>query len=240
MYKINRKQKSLIKIYIALFIVMFFVINWDTVSWVFNYRVMSGLIGGFFSPYPESALLASATGIALEPQLPSPAPEIKKAYPYSPKANSIEITTIDIEAPIVIGQTTDIKTITKDLDRGVVYYPGSVLPGENGHIILLGHSAPPNWPKIKYDWVFSKVNDLNPGDEVSVHFNNTKYTYRVTEKAIIQPGDNVVPKGLTGKNNILTIISCWPPGKDYKRIAVQAELIAPSEMNQLTQSAIIK
>ena len=58
-----------------------------------------------------------------------------------------------------------------------------------------------------------------------VYFENRQFTYKVTEKNIIQRGQEVSANGLNGKNNILTLVSCWPPGKDYQRIAVYAELI---------------
>lgn len=223
--KINQKQKELIRVYLFLFVLMFAVINWDSVSWVFNYRAISGLTHDFLYPYPDSEVFASdngrqTTGVyanAVEPQ--------KALYPYSEKANSIEIPSIGITAPVIIGASTQIPALEKDLDKGVVYYPGSVLPGENGQIIVLGHSAPPLWPHIKYDWVFTDIEKLEKGQTITLYFNHTEYTYKVISKAIINKGQDVTPAQLNGKNNILTLVSCWPPGSDYKRITVQAELI---------------
>lgn len=219
--KINKSQKELIKAYICLFAIMYIAINWSSISWLFNYRTMSSLVHGFLNPYENSALLVSADN-AVAPI--SKNPENIKQYPYSQKSNSIEIPSLGITAPIVISQSMDKSSITKDLDNGVVYYPGSVLPGENGQIIMLGHSAPPGWPQIKYDWVFSKINELNPGDSIILHFNHSKYIYRVIGQDIIKPGQEVTSDQFNGGNNILAIVSCWPPGKDYQRIAVQAEL----------------
>lgn len=224
---INKKQFELIKIYIFLFVLIFTVINWESVSWVFNYRTMAGLSHAFFYPYPESQLLAKETGISLPSvqiaQAVAPV-ENKKVYPYSANANSVQIPSLQINVPLVIGQSVEISALEHDLDKGVVYYPGSVLPGEVGQIAVLGHSAPPNWPKIKYDWAFTDINNLKAGDQVIMYFNNRQYTYVVKEKVIIKRGEDVGTNGLTGKNNILTLISCWPPGKDYQRIAVYAEL----------------
>lgn len=222
---INKKQKELIKIYLVLVALIFTLINWNSVSWVFNYRVMSGLAYQFFNPYEDSRLLVSANTLKLPPNQAEQAVAIvQKIYPYSAKSNSIEMPTLQIEVPLVIGQSTEISALEKNLNKGVVYYPGSVLPGQNGQIAVLGHSAPPNWPKIKYDWAFTDINNLVAGDLVLIHFNNRQYTYKVTEKSIIQKGQEVGTNGLTGKNNVLTLISCWPPGKDYQRIAVYAEL----------------
>jgi len=221
---INKKQKELIKAYIFIFILMFTIINWDNVSWMFNYREVSGLVHQFFSPYEDSELLVAASTVKIPPRQSVIAVETQKTYPYSQKDNSIEIPALALVTPLVIGQNTNVADLEKDLDKGAVYYPGSVLPGENGQIVVLGHSAPPNWPHIKHDWVFSEINNLNAGDLIYMYFNNRQYSYKVTEKMIIKRGQEVGGNGLTGKNNILTLVSCWPPGKDYQRIAVYAEL----------------
>lgn len=226
--KINKQQIELIKVYLFLFILLFTIINWNTVSWVFNYREVSGLVYDFFNPYPDSQLLVSASEITLPTaQIAQPAAPIVNTanFPYSEKLNSLEIPTLNLVTPLVIGQSTDIAALERDLDKGVVYYPGSVLPGQNGQIVVLGHSAPPNWPRVKHDWVFSDIESLKVGDQIVIFFNNRQYTYRVIEKSIIKKGQDVGTFGLTGKNNVLTIVSCWPPGKDYQRIAVSAELI---------------
>jgi len=112
----------------------------------------------------------------------------------------------------------------KDLDAGVVFYPGSVYPGQTGQMIILGHSAPPGWPTIKHDWVFTDLDKLSVGDTVLIDVNNKQYTYIVKQKDIIKKGADVPTNSSVTTNNVLTLISCWPPGKDYQRIAVQAEL----------------
>lgn len=227
MFRINKKQQELIKAYVFLFILLFTIINWDTVSWIFNYREISGLVYDFFTPYPDSRLLVSASEIKLPPAMVGQNSVVNTAkYPYSKNPNSLEIPGIGLLTDLIIGQSTDIPTLERDLDKGVVYYPGSVLPGQNGQIVVLGHSAPPNWPHIKHDWVFSDINNLKSGDTIVLYFNNRQYTYKVIEKSIIKRGQDVGSFGLTGKNNVLTIVSCWPPGKDYQRIAVSAELVS--------------
>lgn len=228
----NSKQKQLIFIFIFLFAVTSIATNWNDIAWLFNYRVVNSLVYDFFNPYENSGVLVSANNMTINagaPQISSTSPVIipkkTKEYPPSTKGNSIEIPKINISAPVIVGQSADLKTLTKDLDSGVVYYPGSVLPTESGQIVILGHSAPLNWPHIKYDWVFSDINSLNITDQVILHFNGKQYTYRVVEKNIIQVGQDVGSNRLDGENNILTLISCWPPGKNYQRISVQAELI---------------
>jgi sortase (surface protein transpeptidase) len=90
--------------------------------------------------------------------------------------------------------------------------------------VILGHSAPSGWPKINYDWVFSRLNGLSDGDEIFVFFDQKKYNYRVVEKIFLSKGGEIPDYDPTNQKSILIMLSCWPPGVDLKRIAVQAEL----------------
>ncbi len=228
----NKKQKEFTKVFIFLYVVAFILINWNDVSWIFNYREVGGLVYDFFHPYQDSSLLVNADTsinnlVHTNPMAPDPQVRAAKAqsFPYTDKENSLEIPAIGLQTPLVIGQATDNDSLMKDLDKGVVYYPGSVFPGENGQMVILGHSAPPNWPHIKHDWVFSNIENLNAGDAIVLYFDNHQYTYVVVDKAIIPQGQDVGANSLVANNNVLTLVSCWPPGKNYKRIAVEAKLM---------------
>ena len=191
--------KRLYKAFIFIFLISFLIINWNDISWIFNYRVISQSLSDFFQK--ESSLESETIE----------------------KENSLEIPKIEVSAPLIFVEDPD--KVHKTLDNGVVHYPDSVLPGEKGQTIILGHSAPPNWPDIKYDNVFTLLNELEKGDEIFIFFNHQKYNYSVERKIFLEKGEEIPENILTNSNNMLILISCWPPGKDYRRIAVQAELI---------------
>jgi len=134
--------------------------------------------------------------------------------------NKIEIPNIEVSAPIVLAKNE--KEVANQLKKGVVLFPGSAFPGEKGATIILGHSAPPHWPKIMYDWVFTKLQNLKEGDEIFVYFNGKKYKYKVKEKVILKKGQEIPWED--DSENSLVLISCWPPGKDIKRMGVKANL----------------
>ena len=146
----NKKKKlenfwSAAEIVAILYIAGFFIINWNDVSWVLNYRAVSGLLYDFFTPYQTVEAFPAAAGYS------TVLGDIKNAkqvnYVYSEKANSIEIPDIGIDVPIIFPASTNPSILVAALDKGAIYYPGSVLPGQNGQIIILGHSAPVGWPK---------------------------------------------------------------------------------------------
>jgi len=197
--------KRLYKAFLFIFLISFLIINWNDISWIFNYRVISQTISNFFQK---------------DSPIESKMPETIE-FEYSEQENSLEIPKIEVSAPLIFVE--DIDKVYKTLDRGVVHYPGSVLPGENGQTIILGHSAPPNWPDINYDNVFSRLNELEKGDEIFVYFEHQRFNYSVTNKFFLERGEEV-PEYLTNSDNMLILISCWPPGKDIRRIALEASL----------------
>lgn len=224
----NKDQtKKVIKVALLIYLASFLIINWSDVSWVFNYKAISGMVSDFFNPYPS---IDASTMNAYFYQNRAQTTVVRQnngvaATVYTEKQNTLEVPKLSLSVPIIFSTTTEKAPIAEDLNLGVVYYPGSVYPGQVGQIVILGHSAPPGWPKIKHDWVFTDLEKLEVGDAIMIDLNNRQYTYLVKSKTIIQRGADVPDDGSSANKNILTLISCWPPGKDYQRIAVQAELV---------------
>ena len=201
------------KYFILIFLVSTLILNWSDVSWLFNYKAVFGLASDFL----ESKIIAKTSEIFGKKELSA----LPKDFESADKENSLEIPKLLILAPLVFPESETKKNISYALNRGVVYFPFSALPGEAGETVILGHSAPPNWPKIRYDGIFTRISELNAGDEIFVYFNHRKYAYYVSQKFFLDRGEEV-PKLLTNSDNVLVLISCWPPGKDQRRIAVVA------------------
>lgn len=221
----NKEQaKKLFKIAAVIYVASFLIINWNDVSWIFNYKEVSGLVSDFFNPYPT--IDASSMNAYFYPNHAQPTVSSTTTVmtTYTDKQNTLEIPALSISVPIIFSTSSNTDSVMKDLDLGVVYYPGSVYPGQQGQIVILGHSAPTGWPKVKHDWVFSDLENLKVGDKIYIDLNNKQYTYTVIQTDIVKKGADVPVVDAVGNNNVLTLISCWPPGKDYQRIAVSARL----------------
>jgi LPXTG-site transpeptidase (sortase) family protein len=199
--------KKLLKPFILLFLINFLIINWNDISWMFNYRVISGATSKFIE------ILENKKDFIIR------ANEIS----YADKENSLEIPKIGVAAPLIIIENSN-NNFDKELDRGVVLFPNSVLPGEMGQTIILGHSAPSNWPKINYDGIFSNIADLEEKDEIVLYFNHQKYTYNVNQKIFLEKGEEI-PNNIEASENTLLLISCWPPGKNIQRVIIESTLI---------------
>ena len=156
---------------------------------------------------------------------PPPLPE-ETLFVYTEKENGIEIPSLEVEAPLVFIQDTNQESLKKGLEKGVVYYPGSAMPGEKGQIFILGHSAPAGWPKIKYEWVFSRIAELEPGEIIFLNYDHKQYHYEVKRKIFLEKGEEIPPP--EEGRSVLYLITCWPPGRDIRRLAIEAVLIKPS------------
>jgi sortase A len=106
-----------------------------------------------------------------------------------------------------------------DLKKGPGHYPESPLPGQEGNAAIAGH-------RTTYGAPFNRIDELVPGDEVTVETVQGEFTYVVTEQLIVSPTqvDVLEDKG----DNRLTLTACHPKYSARERIVVVAEL-APEE-----------
>jgi len=155
--------------------------------------------------------------IAVVPAKPSTAPDA------TPRSDMFIVPRLEVTVPIVTPKSTDDNRKLKSLlDSGVLIYPGSVDFGELGQTVVLGHSAPAGWPDIKYDTIFSRIVELSVGDKIIAIYNDKTYNYSVVDSKIIEKGADI--PNLTNSDNTLVLVTCWPPGRDLKRIIVEAAL----------------
>src|SRR3989339_901917 len=130
------------------------------------------------------------------------------------------IPSLNITAPIVFSKSTKEIDLQKDLEKGVVLYPGSVNPGENGTMVVVGHSSSYPWYKGNYGSIFSLIEKLKAGDKITIIYNNKNYDYIVKNQ--IKAASQSVQL-LHMQNSDLVLMSCWPVGANSARIAVSAD-----------------
>jgi LPXTG-site transpeptidase (sortase) family protein len=156
-----------------------------------------------------------------------PLAENVKEKPLSGHATLV-IDSIGVRAPIVFDVPNDNDTIYKKLEEGVVHYSDTSKPGLPGVSIMLGHSSAYPWYKGDYGAVFALLSRLSAGDRFYVQYDdNRTFVYEMTQSLIFNPFEN--DERLTAlesaSGSSLLLISCYPVGTNYKRIAVQAVLV---------------
>ena len=146
-----------------------------------------------------------------------------KAKP-SPQINSILIPKIKAKAPIVISQSDNEKDVLLALKEGVVLYPSFSRPGEKGTVIISGHSSPHifYFYRGKYNTIFTLLYKLVRGDKIIIYYNNEKFTYKTINKYYFSPSKEIEQQK---EKPLLLLVTCYPPGTDWKRVVIEAELI---------------
>jgi sortase A len=183
--------------------------------------VVGFLMFGFFNerfiaPFITPSLTASSSPIIVDPQ--------EKVGPES----KVIIPKINVDVPVVYDTpSTNEKDIQNSLENGVVHYPGTAVPGQNGNVVVVGHSSNNLFNSGKYKFAFVLLNNLQIGDTITMQYGGKKYVYKIYEKVIVKPTD-VGVLGPTDKTASLTLITCDPPGTSINRLVVRAEQISPS------------
>jgi LPXTG-site transpeptidase (sortase) family protein len=171
------------------------------------------LIAPFIQPSRASAatpLIISSTSVA-----PTPDPEV-----IIPKIN--------VEIPVNYNETsTNEATIENDLEGGVVHYPTTVMPGQNGNAAFFGHSSNNIFNKGKYKFAFVLLHTLVPGDTFYLTYHDKVYVYKVLTKNIVSPNDVSVLGPVPGQTATATLITCDPPGTSLNRLIIVGQQISP-------------
>lgn len=152
------------------------------------------------------------------------------AFNIAPYENRLIIPKIGKNVPLVDVVSTNVfdfdhmeNIFMQELEKGVVRYPGSALPGEQGNSFIFGHSSNYPWIKGDYNSVFALLDNLEFGDEIIVYYKQRKYVYVIKEKKIVKPGD-VKALDRDPSKKELSLMTCWPIGTTLKRMLVFAEL----------------
>ncbi len=114
-----------------------------------------------------------------------------------------------------------------DLNKSLIHYGGTGLPGEYGTTVIFGHSVLPQFfDPTNYKTIFSTLPTMKIGDDIFVTYDNITYRYQVYDMVVTEPNDL---SSLEQKfdDSYLTLITCVPPGTYWKRLNVKAKLIKP-------------
>ncbi|MEY2401189.1 MAG: sortase [Ilumatobacteraceae bacterium] len=163
-------------------------------------------------PAPPSTTVAPV----LAPAKPIPAAEEGVARLIIPR--------MDLNRIVVEGATADALT------KGPGHFPETPLPGQLGNAAIAGHRTTHLHP-------FFDIDQLQPGDEITVVTLNGRYVYHVTGTEIVGPEDYaaVIPTTDVTKAT-LTLVSCTPRYSAKNRIVVRSELV-PDQSDPLTDAA---
>lgn len=218
-----------------IFMLLFFAVNYQAYYQLLVSKVdtLRGVVT--INPYNQSEEPGSKQPGTQELLPNVPSPELNKkqipviALNIAPPDERVIIPRINKNVPVVGVSSENLikrdwnaleKEIQGALQDGVVHYPGTAQPGQNGNVVITGHSSYFAWDPGLFKDVFALLHEVNVGDTVIVYYNQKKYLYKVFDKKVIMP-DQVDVLTQNGDNR-LTLITCTPVGTNLKRLVILA------------------
>jgi LPXTG-site transpeptidase (sortase) family protein len=139
---------------------------------------------------------------------------------------SIVIPKIEAVAPVI----SSVDPFTKErylaaLKNGVAHARGTAFPNQTGNTYIFAHSTDAFYNVGRYNAIFYLIGKLEEGDDVYIYYKDSEYKYKVYDKKIVSANDIKYLGKLEGKENTLTLQTCYPPGTTLKRLVVLAERV---------------
>ena len=206
---VRASQKAYTKkwAYMAVFLVMLFV----------SVSVLSGFD---LLPNPPKAKEAKAQEKVAE----IPVTELATTTAVAPELPiQVEIPAINLAASVANPDSTNIEVLDNALLNGAVRYPSSAKLGENGNVILFGHSSYLPIVHNKAFKTFDGIQNLKTGDAIRVSSGGTVYIYSVTNVRKANASADSIPLTVSGKQ--LTLATCNSFGTKSDRFIVTAEFV---------------
>lgn len=117
-----------------------------------------------------------------------------------------------------------------DLNKSLIQYPGTALPGQAGAPVIFGHSVlrqfynPKEVNPKRYTSIFSYIMTLEKGDKIYVTIEGVKYTYVVVSKTEVKPTDTYILSQRYDTRQ-LKLVTCTPEGTYLRRGVITAQLV---------------
>lgn len=126
----------------------------------------------------------------------------------------LTIPSLDLELPIYHGSSDEV------LAKGVGHLEQSSLPtgGKSTHCVLVAHSG------MAAKTLFDDINQLKPGNAICIEILGRTITYGVMAQEVVIPQD-VSSLAIKPQCDLLTLVTCTPPGVNTHRLLVYAKRI---------------
>lgn len=140
------------------------------------------------------------------------------------KPVALKIASLNREVAVLNPETRDIIELDAQLLKGVVRHPDSALLGEEGNVVILGHSSYlPNVMNKNFQ-ALNGIQKMKWGDTIELESDGTIYTYRVEKVYQAKASGVTIPTDVTGKR--LTLVTCNSFGSKEDRFIVEAKLLS--------------
>lgn len=171
-------------------------------------------------------LLAVGVGVSTLLAEPSVSPQellrtLGSDHETAERAPEVLLPTLGIRAPVVVAQSWDDREVRELFHRGVVLLPTDGW-GDPHHRIITAHSSG-DFSAGPYRFLFATIHRLRAGDTIELRLEGKPVTYRVREQRIVSP--TAIRELPDVDRPTLTLVSCWPLGRNTHRVLVIAERV---------------
>lgn len=164
----------------------------------------------------QRALKDDFAEVPVRPTVPGTSVAPVAAPPPVPDGEAIaviRIPRIGLEKRVVEGVALG------DLKKGPGHYRDTPLPGQPGNSAIAGH-------RTTYGAPFYRLDELQPGDRITVATRQGTFDYEVREQKIVRPSEVSVLDPTP--DNRLTLTTCHPRFSARQRLIVVAALLGPA------------
>ena len=159
--------------------------------------------------------------------LGAPFTDLTQARLWFPKASPVKmiqnLNNYSLSIPKLKIDNAKVIISGNDLSKSLIHFTGPT-PGTIGNPVIFGHSTLLLFYNPRdYKAIFSKLPDLEIGDDIRIEVDNVSFVFRVYKMYITNPADLSVLNQDT-LDRELTLVTCVPPGTYFKRFIVRARL----------------
>lgn len=150
--------------------------------------------------------------------------------------SKIYIPKIRVDANVIYDTTPDQVSQLKAMEKGVAWFGitgANSKPGQVGNTVLSGHSSNDWLESGDNKFVFARLEQLQLGDMIYLHYNTTRYSYTITKREVVKPTE-INKLVYETDRPVLTLITCTPLGTAEKRLLLTAEQVSPDPAKAAT------
>jgi len=137
----------------------------------------------------------------------------------------IRSSSISLDLPVQDSDTRDIDALYEMLKEGPVRYVDSAKLGEEGNVLIFGHSSQLPVVTNQMYKAFNNVPDLEAGDSIIIEGGGKEYVYSVVSIKSVDISDPTAVVDLSKEGNRLTLVTCDTLTGKTARFVLEAELI---------------
>ncbi|MDO8514733.1 MAG: sortase [bacterium] len=136
----------------------------------------------------------------------------------------IKISAIDLDLPVQNIESRDLSVLDEYLKKGPIRYVDSARLGEEGNVLIFGHSS--HLPVVKNQMykAFNRAPELSVGDTITLEGKGKNYLYSVTSVRSVDVGDTTIDLSPT-QGTKLTLVTCDTLTGKSARFIVEADFI---------------